>query len=192
MRTITALLLTVVAGIGFAASAASAAPITFIHTVVDGSGSIGDIEFVRKDITITAFGDTSSRFDFGSGYHLTHTSASITIDDVGTFDFLVGTQSFVNNNIARAGFSRDTTLLLAETGQDPSLAAWNMLTSIGPVPGARRLLQWDADDVLTTGGVLVLNTNSGLGGTFEAIVIPAPASIAAFASVGLLAGRRRR
>jgi hypothetical protein len=191
-RTVCALAVVTIAGAG-----ASAAPITFIHTAVDGSGSIGDIEFVRKDITITATGDTAARVDLGNGFAIEHISASIEIQDVGTFDFQVPTRTYVNNEFATAGFSRSTDggefgTDLVDSGEDPSLAAWDMLSSFGPVPGDGGFLQWSFEDVLTSGGVLFFNDNPGLGGTFEAIVIPAPASIAAFASVGLLAGRRRR
>lgn len=184
-------------GLAVSASAANAAMITFIHTAVDGSGTLDGVEFIRKDITITAVGDTVARVDIPDGYAIQHISASITIQDVGTFDFLVPTRTYVNNGTETAGFSRSTDggafgTDLVDSGQDPSLAAWDMLSSIGPVPGSGGFLQWSLEDVLTSGGVLFFNNNSGLGGTFEAIVIPAPASAAALGFAGLAVIRRRR
>lgn len=190
---------TVCAVVGLAAvvSVAQAAPITFIHTAVDGSGSIGQIEFIRKDITITAIGDTTARVDIADGYAIEHISASIEIQDVGTFDFLVPTRTYVNNANPSAGFSRSTDggefgTDLVDSGEDPSLTPWDMLSSIGPVPGSGGFLQWEALDILTSGGVLFFNNNSGLGGTFEAIVIPAPASAGVLALAGFGVIRRRR
>lgn len=184
-------------GLAVSASAATAAPITFIHTAVDGSGSIGDIDFVRKDITITAVGDTAARVDFDGGFAIQHISASISIQDVGAFDFLIPTRTFVNNIQEVVGFSHSINggvsgADLVYCGVDPSLAAWDMLSPIGPVPGSGEFLQWAFQNVLTTGGALLFSDNSGLGGTFEAILVPAPASAGMLAIAGIGFARRRR
>ena len=197
IRSASARTLCALVGLAATASAANAAMITFIHTAVDGSGFVGSTEFIRKDITITAVGDTTARVDLLGGFAIQHISASITIEDVGTFDFLVPTRTYVNNETEAAGFSRsadggENGLDLVDSGQDPSLAAWDMLSSIGPVSGDGGFLQWAAQDVLTSGGVLFFNNNSGLGGTFEAIVIPAPASAGVLALAGIGFARRRR
>ena len=179
--------------LGVAASGANAAMITFLHSG-QGSGTINGVEFVRKNFTITGIGDTANReFDGADVFSIDHTSASITIADVGTFDFISGTRTYVNNSNGAAGFSRASIvgLDLFDSGEDPSLVTWDMLSSIGPLPGTGALLQWNAEDVDTSGGVLVFEPNAGVGGTFQAIV-PAPASLGVLALGGMIATRRRR
>src|SRR6516162_4573284 len=80
---------------------ASADLITFTHTGAFGSGSIGGNPFSNQGFTITATGDTLDRqsFNFGGvvGFFIEHATASITIDNVGTFTFVTPTLTFVNN-----------------------------------------------------------------------------------------------
>jgi hypothetical protein len=182
----------IVAFLAGVTSVAQAAPITLIHTARSAFGTIDGVEFEAKDITITATGDTDARIDGVLSSWFEHLSASIEIEDVGTFTFSTPTRTFVNGSLV--GFSRGGAggSDLVYSGFDPAIAAWDLLTSIGPVDGPGTLQQWDDADVLTSGGVLFLYPYDSRGGTFEAIVIPAPASIAAFASVGLLGARRRR
>jgi hypothetical protein len=61
-----------------------------------------------------------------------------------------------------------------------------MLTSIGPVSGTGTLIQWTSSPVNTTGGVLVFTSGQSNPATFQATIIPEPASMTLIA-IGLLA-----
>ncbi|MEX0938525.1 MAG: PEP-CTERM sorting domain-containing protein [Pirellulales bacterium] len=167
---------------------AVAAPIVFVHGG-SGSGSIGEIPFPDADFTITAVGDTENREDHGAGYFIDHDMASISIDGVGTFDFLSPTRTFVNNDLSLAGFSRASVsgLDLFNGPTDAALATWEMLDDIGPLTGLGNLAQWDDSDVLTTGGVLFFDPSESFA-TFQATVVPEPSTfwMVAIGLAGLL------
>jgi len=176
------------------AASAIAAPITIIQTG-SGTGSLGDTPFSNALFTITAHGNTDAReFDGFDVYSITHTSATIEIEGLGTYSFLSGTRTFVTQSLALAGLSRPPIdgfdLYYAPT--DSAFATWDMLTSIATISGGSELLQWGVEEVVTSGGVLDF-LNGSPEGTFQAIV-PEPSSIvlSAFAFIGLAAFARRR
>ncbi|GAB4384890.1 MAG: hypothetical protein Kow0022_08900 [Phycisphaerales bacterium] len=176
---------------GLCAAPALAAPIEFTH-YGSGSGTLDGVGFVST-FTISAVGNTDDRVNLGFGYFIDHLSASITIDGVGTYDFLTPTRTFVNNSAQLVGFSRAGSLGidLYNGPIDPFFASWDMTTSTGFISGAGSLLQWDYEDVMTTGGVLFFDTFS-TDAAFVATVVPAPASIGLLALTGVAATRRRR
>jgi hypothetical protein len=155
--------------------------ITFTHQGV-GSGSIGGTPFALTTFTITAVGDTLNRQSFLGGFFIDHATASISITGVGTFTFITATRTFVNNGAQIVGFSRAGVggADLFNGPVNPSFATWDMLSSIGPVPGTGELLQWTNSPVLTSGGQLVFNNGQGPA-IFTATVgpgaIPEPASL---------------
>lgn len=143
---------------------ASAVTITFTHAGT-ASGNLAGIAFTDAAITITAVGDTANRTSFSAGYFIDHDSAQVAIAGVGTFSFVTGTRTFYNDLATVAGFSRD-----GAGGDDllngpisAALSGWDMTTSIGPVAGTVGFLQWGVSPVLTSGGVLLLNSNAGAG-----------------------------
>ena len=86
----------------------SAEPILFTYTGT-GTGTIGSTPIVNVDFTITALSDTDTRRTVSSGiYYEDHSWASITIDGVGTYEFITGTRTFVNQGVGsgQVGFSR--------------------------------------------------------------------------------------
>ncbi len=182
---------------GGGAASAHAATITFTHAVT-ASGTLGRTAFVDAEIVITAIGDTDDREDLsGIGWFIDHTSVTVSIGEIGSFDLLSSTRTFVNNGgsvvgLARAGGPVEPTLLTGPT--DGVFADWDMTTEIESVTGLGQVSQWSVpglDDVETTGGALVLEprfTNVA----FSA-VIPAPGPVA-IGAVALLGGavRRRR
>jgi hypothetical protein len=178
---------------------ALALPILFIHTGESGSGSIGGAAFVDRAFTITATGDTDDRQSFGGGFFIDHLSASISIDGVGVFNFVTATRTFFNDTFDIPGFSRAGLggLDLYNGPIDAFLDGWDMLSSIGPVPGSISLLQWLSSPVITDGGQLIFD-NATTTGTFQAIVgqqiIPEPATVTLFtmALMGAAGYRLRR
>ena len=187
------------AGLMLAATAGQSegAFVTFTHTGT-GAGSIAGNAFASSAFTITGIADTSNRQSFIGGYWINHTSASINIIGQGVFTFTNSTRTFFNDSNDTVGFSRGSV-----SGTDlyngPGtvlLNGWDMLSSIGPVNGNTRLLQW-FPGVDTSGGVLFFN-NLDTTGTFEAVVgsapVPEPASIAMWGlgAIGLVFARRKR
>jgi len=178
---------------GFATAGADASVIQFMHEGV-GSGSLEGQGFQSAAFVITAYGNTDDRVNITAGWAIQHTSASIFIDGLGTFDFLVPTRSFVNHNAGLVGFSRS---INGGTGgndlfngpADAAFNSWDMLSSIGPVAGTGSLIQWGGD-IQTTGGTLLFDTGI-IPATFTATLIPAPGALALLGIAGLTARRRR-
>ncbi len=184
-----ALLISAIAG-STIANSASASPIMFTHTG-SGSGSLGGVPFSNAAFVITATGDTANRVPSGNAYIIVHDTASISIDGVGTVSFVTSTSTAVNHGFQEAVFGNLGAGLALITGPvHSSLASWDMLSSIGPINGSVNLLQWNFSPVITTGGDLLFN-NSSVAGSFQAVVVPAPAPLGAIVGVALL-GRRRR
>ena len=85
----------------FSASSAMvvvAAPVTFTLTGT-GSGMLNFVPFATSSFIITSQGDTDNRLSFDVGWSITHSSSSIVITGLGTFDILTRTQTAVNNDI---------------------------------------------------------------------------------------------
>jgi hypothetical protein len=175
----------------------SAVPITLIHEG-SGSGVLGGIPFNDVDFVITATADTANRVSIVSdAYSTSHDSAQIELLDLGTFDFVTSTRTFVNLDLALVGFSRfEGGTDLFNGPNDPILGTWDMLTSTGPLSGEGYLTQWEESNgqVITSGGVLEFFSSSVSPATFTAVVgIPEPSSIMlAAGSLGLFALRRQR
>ena len=164
--------------------AANADPITITHTG-SGSGTLDGAEFGSLDFTITAIADTDNVQNCGGSCRFNdNISAAITIDTLGTFDFLVDTIYFANVGIV--GFSSS---LSGDLFNGPVTGAWDMVSSIGPIFGAANLLQWGSSDILTTGGTLIFSNQEGVQSGFTATVgavpVPEPGTLALL-SLGLL------
>lgn len=173
---------------------ASASTIKFLYESA-GSGSLAGVRFgdtTPARVVITAFGETSG-VDVSQ---IVHTTASITIDGVGAFDFLSPTRTFVYSFAGLVGFSRAGTNESDLVHGPQSFSAfgnWGMRTSVGPVTGEGRFLQWSlpsAPQLNTTGGALVFD-DAVSQVTFTAIV-PSPAAISALSAAGLFGLKRRR
>ena len=190
---VTALAIACVAALLSAPAPAAAATITFTHggTAASGSltGPLSGLDFGSTDFVITATADTDDRQGFAQGYFVPHQTASIALAGIGTFDFVTPTLSFVNNQFRVVGFSRPPDLF---NGPSSGIFSdYDLRSSVGPVSGGGRILQWDLEDVETSGGVLFL-ASSDTPATFEAVAapIPLPAGgallLAALAALSLL------
>lgn len=171
---------------------------TFTHTGT-GSGTVGATSFSNAAFTITDKAETANRQAIsGTGFYIDDFSASISISGVGTFDFITGTRTFVNQNSQIVGFSR-AGLSGADLFNGPvnaAFATYDLQSSIGPISGTGSLLQWSSSPVNTSGGVLVFN--NGVSDTrFTASVassVPEPSSWALLgtALLGICAAMRLR
>jgi hypothetical protein len=202
MRSIIPLVFTLGA-IAFAPTYGVAAPITLLFKGT-GSGQVGATEFLDRDFTITAFADTNNVVlypDHDETSSVLHSSASITIWDVGTIAFLSPTRTFVNRGSIAPGFARHDQLTnnlgpdLFYGPGDFAFADWYLSSSIGPVSGHGRLFQWGEEagyPINTNAGMLRFNNGVRSPTTFQAIVVPEPGSIRGCLVVTLALIRRKR
>lgn len=135
----------------------------FLHEG-QGSGNLDGAPFgvdAPAGFVIAGIGDLANRTNFGSGWDIRHTAASITIAGVGTIHFISATQTFVNNATSWVGFSRTSGGDLFNGPQRPIFTTWDLTKAMGPIPGGGPLLQWDGPEVVTSGGVLVFDNSFG-------------------------------
>ena len=160
-------------------AACSAAPIslTFQST---GSGSLNNAAFSNTAYTITGRADTSNNLVSGTITTLKLDSAQLTLQGIGSFDFLTQTHvSFANSTrssvLPTVGFllGESTGLILIDGPESNSLFDWAFHSSIGPLTGSATIEQWGASTVQTSGGVIVFNVQLA-NVTFSATVIPEP------------------
>ncbi len=173
------------------AMSAAAEQLTFIHEG-SGSGTLDGSTFPASAFVITAVVDTDDRTSFTNGWSIGHLSASITIDGLGTFDFISATRTFVNNGGQIVGFSRNgiSGMDLFDGPENTAFADWDMLSPIGPISGDGYLMQWDdSPQINTSGGSLFFNEESS-DATFTAI--PEPATIALLLASTVIELIRRR
>jgi len=186
-------------------SIAQGEPIQFLHRgVASGAlasidGSASRITFGPSAFTIDAIADTDDRGVLASGgFDTVHTSVVITIDGLGTFDVLVPTRTYVvyDDSQGRVGFGMEGSTAPPDLFNGPlieGLGSWDMTTStIAATPGVGTVLQWDAVEVLTTGGRLLFDFSDSVDWNFQAIILPAPGALGSLACLGLFASRRRR
>lgn len=189
------LLVTAVVALLALGMAVQAATITSTFTGT-GSGTLAGTPFPASPFSITTVGDTVQRqhYPTQTAYVIANTSASITIQGLGSFAFVTPTETFCNYSVPAVGLSRQVTHEdLFDIGPEPTLAGWEMLTSIGPINSQTGWLgQWLSSAVQTSGGTLYFADADGIPATFTAVV-PEPSSIMALAGslVGLLGMRRR-
>jgi hypothetical protein len=174
-------------------SSSYANTITVTQTGV-GSGTIGGAPFNGAAFTITEIADTSDVTSFLGGFDVADTSASIWISGVGMLDFTVPTYTFVNQTNAVVGVGGPCCDLY-DGPVNAAFSTWNMLSSIGPISGTADLIQWTANSVDTSGGILVFD-NGPSDTVFTATVgtVPEPASgallLTALLAIGVIFAKR--
>lgn len=174
------------------ASTSFAAPIQFTQTGT-GAGSLNGVGFAASSFTITAISDTTRRELIVSGFSIDNIAASINIVGIGLCTFTTPTRFFVNQNTRTVGFSRATSQGgdLFNGPTDNAFQSWSMLSSIGPISGTGRFLQWNFS-IMTNRGILQFNDATNVPAAFQATLIPAPGTLATFPLIALAATRRRR
>jgi hypothetical protein len=149
---------TLAAAIALTALSATHADTIRLTHAGHASGRLAGVEFPDSSFIIEATADTADRQVLEGGtFVLVHDAASISIKGLGTFDFVTPTQTFVNNEFTVVGVSVENAFDLVDGPFDGAFATWDMLSPIGPISGDGLVLQWMTEDVLTTGGVLVLD-----------------------------------
>lgn len=168
-----------------------------------GTGMIGTTAFSDAPFTITALANTDNRlpFDGVPGYFfIDHDSASVSIDNVGTFQILSETRTYVYNVTPMVGFARG-----GEVGadlyvaQDAAFSTWDLLTPIGPIATTGVISEWAQTQkyntpIDTDGGVLIFNDSDKSPETFTATVVPEPPTLMLLelGAIGLFASRAAR
>lgn len=193
LRLIAAGVLSVAAAFG--ADRAAAAAITLIHEGSASGGTLEGVPFGPVTFVITASGDTGNIESSGSVLSLDHDSAEIAISGLGTFDFITGTRTFVNQASPIVGFSRATLagLDLFNGPTDPVFGSYDLASDIGPVSGLGTIVQWTFNDVETSGGTLnfdAFQTDAAFTARVSPIPLPAPALLMAGALAALTFLRR--
>ena len=186
----------IIAGAAIITSSAQANIIYMTHQGT-GSGTIGQLSFSDVDFTIITSADFDDTIPFLNGMRLVSETTTIHIQGVGTFDILTGTQTYVNYNFGTVGLALTTQGDIFKGPFSTELFDWNMDTELGPITGNGNLLQWDFDDVITSGGRLAFNfdptpIDASFTASYTAPAIPAPAALSLLAISGIAATRRRR
>jgi hypothetical protein len=163
-----------------------------------GSGSLNGVAFASTPFTISSAWDIGAVLSVGPGILTAdHTSASIDITGLGSFTFITPTRTFNNQNVPVVGFSRASGADLFNGPFDPALAGWDLASPVGPLVGSANILQWVGfNDVVTSGGVLILDTASSVPSTYTASFNPGsigtsycgPAVVNSTGSSGSLSG----
>ncbi|WP_163130537.1 PEP-CTERM sorting domain-containing protein [Agarivorans sp. Alg241-V36] len=175
---------------------ANAGLIEFEYTGT-GSGTIGGQAFTDSFFTITEYSNTDDLQSCSATcQYIDAISTTITIDNVGVFDFVSGTRTFVTNGIL--GLSR-----AGQSGMDLynvfNVGSYDLLTALDTVVDSVSFLQWNrSPSVNTSGGKLVFN-NGDTTGTFQArfnspatVTEPTTLAIFAFGLLGLAASRFKK
>ncbi|MPW29268.1 PEP-CTERM sorting domain-containing protein [Agarivorans sp. B2Z047] len=193
MKTLKAVI--VVLAISFSGFA-SAGVIEFEYTGT-GSGSIGGQAFTDSFFTITEYSNTDDLQSCSATCrYIDAISTTITIDNIGVFDFVSGTRTFVNNGLlglSRAGqFGSDLYYVF-------DIGSYDLLSALDTVVKNVSFLQWNrTPSMITNGGTLIFNDGDATG-TFQArlnspatVTEPTTLAIFAFGLMGLAARRFKK
>ncbi len=158
---------------------ASTAPAQTLYVTHEGvgSGTLNGVAFASTPFTIHCdFGINTVQSPLPGVLTVDHSSASIDISGVGTFNFVTPTGTFNNQNVLPVvGFGRANAGADLFNGPfDSVFATWDLASPIGPVVGTANILQWGSGhgDIVTSGGVLVLDNANNVPCTFTASFSP--------------------
>src|SRR5262245_57793682 len=173
------------AGFMFAFIAPAVAGAEPINTVFEGiaSGAIGEIQFRRQLFRLTTRASDTFLIDAFPGGWSAIALLSISIAGVGSADFTNQARVFVDNDLQVVGVAREVGGDLLDLQCDIDCSTWDLTTSFGPVFD---LTPFVGDQFVVTTTLGVLRMQNVVRVSFEAFVIPEPATAFLLAS-GLVA-----
>ncbi len=172
------------------APVAGAASLRYTFTG-SGSGSLDHLGFVDRAFAIIGEADpvNAATCVVSNCRYLDFASALVRIEGVG--EFAVTSTLRVFNTLGNLGLSRGGADGLDLFNVFKVAPDYDFASALGPIAAFASLLQWDASDVLTSGGVLAFD-NADTDGTFKAEGVPLPASAWLLGTALLFVRRARR
>ncbi len=172
------------------APVAGAASLRYTFTG-SGSGRLDSAVFVERAFAIIGEADpaNTATCTVSDCRYLDFSSTRVRIDGLG--EFAVASTLRVFNTLGNLGLSRGGPDGLDLFNVFHVAPDYDFASSLGPIAAFASLLQWDVDDVLTSGGVLAFD-NADTDGTFKAEGVPLPASAWLLGTALLFVRRARR
>lgn len=156
-----------------------------------GSGSLGGQQFEHLAFAIVGVADSANRAEcFASNCrYIDFAAGTLRLEGFGEFD--LATTLRVYNSLGNLGLSRGGAQGLDLYNNFRVAPDYDFASPVGPVLALASLLQWDAEDVVTSAGVLKF-VNADADGEFRAEGVPLPASLWLLGSALVASAARRR
>lgn len=156
------------------------------------SGSIDGVDFTDEAFVVTTTADTADITSFSDGFSVLNDSATLEFPNLngGTvLDVVDPTTVNVNTTVGAVTFGNDRTHHDNVLAWDPAFTAWDLTSPIGPITDDDGFLQTPAA-LQTLGGDLRFADATAMV-TFQASVVPEPATLVLLLAGGVALMRRR-
>lgn len=150
-----------------------------------GAGTLNGVNWSGR-FTISTTADTSDVTQSGSVYRIEDTPTTVTIENVGTFEFTNAINVVSNQGNPRAGFGDATLNTSLFFVVNNSFQNYDLKSAIGPIQGTAI---FQGSNHATNGGAFKITQT--FSGTFTSAPVPEPATLAAL-GIGAMAFIRRK